>query len=130
MGIPLDQSAEISRPRAFARENNRTLASVIPTSGALLADQTGMGKTIMVLSFLAWIAENHIFPTGENLPTLVAMPQMLVEEWTTTATRLFPTLKIAIIFSDGTRLSNPDLAGRVLHTSFTKSLLNMTRCPI
>ena len=47
---------------------------IVRTDAAFLADQTGMGKTILVLFFLSWIARNHVFPPGENLPTLVAAP--------------------------------------------------------
>ena len=106
-----------------------TADGVVHTHGAILSDQTGMGKTILVLFLLSWLVENHTFPAGQNLPTLVAAPQMLVEEWASAAQKFIPRLKIAIMFADSSRFANPELVGRVISTKFTKELPSMSECP-
>lgn len=101
---------------------------VVP--GMFLADQTGMGKTILMPFVLSWMIENQCNKNKkENKPTLISCPAMLVESWAGDARRMFPNIKIGVMYAGAKDFSDPTLASRIITTQFTKALPSMKKCP-
>ena len=110
MGLPISEDGLVKSAAKFYKEEFTDLSNILPTAGAFLADQTGMGKTILVLFLVSWLAENHEFlGEGENRPTLITCPAMLVESWAGEARTRFPNLEIAIMYADTDNFHDPIL---------------------
>ena len=124
MGFPTSAPGEIQSASMLGKQWNRDRSkatNVLKTAGAIVADQTGMGKTIMILFFVAWIVQNVRYSKGLNLPTLIACPASIVKSWAEETRARFPQLQVGIMFGD-TKAFSHDLAGRVIPTRFTKGL--------
>lgn len=99
MGLPQSTYGEIEDAREMSTDVHLGFTDILPTFGAFLADQTGMGKSILVLFLIAWIVENHEYPEGENKPVLVLCHTQLVESWANDTCKKFPSLQIGIMYA-------------------------------
>ena len=129
MGLPVSEDGEVQSARVFHRNKYIEAAQILRTYGAFVAAQTGMGKTIMILFFISWMLENHLFPAGTNKPTLVACPAILVESWALEAQSRFPNLEIAIMNAEAGNFEDPTLSSRAHPTEFNKKLPSLKGCP-
>lgn len=130
MGLPQSTYGEIEYARELSTDPHLGFTDILPTLGAFLADQTGMGKTILVLYLIAWIVENHEYPEGENKPVLVLCPMQLVESWANDTCQKFPSLQIGIMYAGSRHFHNPAPASRSIPRGFTKRLpKSMRLCP-
>ena len=58
MGLPQSKDGEIESAAELSMEKYKNISEPIATHGAFLADQTGMGKTILISVFITWLFEN------------------------------------------------------------------------
>ena len=79
-------------------EKYKTISQPIATHGAFLADQTGMGKTILISFFISWLFENGVTPKGLSKPTLIVCPALLVESWAKEIMTKFRNLKVGVLY--------------------------------
>ena len=77
----------------------------LPMHGGFVADQTGMGKIIMVLYYLSWASRYRIEPPRKgnketNKAKLVVASTILVEQWTEECANLFPDLDFGVMYAE------------------------------
>ena len=131
LGLPLSQDGQFETVQDMyedcTREKDGT--KILVPGGAFLADQTGMGKTFMVLFLIAWMVDNVDVTEGHSKPTLVVCPAMLVESWADVCNERFPNISIAIMYAEAHKFANSKLASRAISTSFTKKLPDLKGAP-
>ena len=133
LGLPVSQDGQFESVQDMydkcARGTAKDTTKILVPGGAFLADQTGMGKTIMVLFLIACMVENVEVLEGNSKPTLVVCPAMLVESWANVCLDKFPNLSIAIMYAEAQKFANSKLASRAIPTSFTKNLPDLKGAP-
>ena len=116
--------------RKFNKERFLDMSSILETWGAFLADQTGMGKTILILFLISWLVENHDYHVeGEDRPTLITSPAMLVESWASESHARFRNLKITLLYKNTDEFADPFVGSRRIPKKFTKKLPSLDGCP-
>ena len=130
MGLKLSPSRleSIKHVKELQSKKYRVKAKTQSTMGGILADQTGLGKTIQTLAFISWMTKNHI-TENNNKPALVSCPPMLVESWANEAHTKFPELLIGVMYSEVGKFANPELASREIPAKFTNKLPSMEGMP-
>jgi SNF2 family DNA or RNA helicase len=90
------RGATFERPRALREDRNlrphqedgvrwlQTCSQIDERTGVLLADDMGVGKTVQILTFLAWCIESGKFPSLSKSeppfqPILIVAPLILVD---------------------------------------------------
>ncbi len=68
MGLPISEDGLTKSAAKFYKEEFTDLSNILPTAAAFLADQTGMGKTILVL-FQAAAPVPRVNTTQAPLPS-------------------------------------------------------------
>ena len=133
LGLPVSQDGQFKSVQdmyeSCARGTKKDTTKILVPRGAFLADQTGMGKTFMVLFLIAWMVENVDVTEGHSKPTLVVCPAMLVENWANACHERFPNIRIAIMYAEAQKFANSKLTSRAIPTSFTKKLPDLKGAP-
>ena len=131
LGLPVSQDGDFESVQKMYESctGKEKSTKILVPGGAFLADQTGMGKTFMVLFLIAWMVENVDITEGYSKPTLVVCPAMLVENWANACNERFPNIRIAIMYAEAQKFANSKLTSRAIPTSFTKKLPDLKGAP-
>lgn len=129
MGLPQSKDGEIESAAELSMEKYKNISEPIATHGAFLADQTGIGKTILISFFISWLFENGVPPKGRSKPTLIVCPALLVESWAKEIMTKFRSLKVEVLYADAHKLETLELANKGIPSRFTRHLPSFRGCP-
>ena len=129
MGLPSSATKVVKHAHELGKSQYIEASTLLIPGGGFLADQTGLGKIVLVLCFVAWMTSNHCHAEGYNKPTLITCPPTLVRNWAGEAHERFPELNLGLMYADTKSFKSSYFQARSIPTSFTKDLPSLKDCP-
>ena len=127
--LPWFKDGETESATELSLENYKSISQSIATHGAFLADQTGMGKKILISFFISWLFEHGVTPKGLSKPTLIVFPALLVERWAKEIMTKFRNLKVGVLYPDAHKIETLELANKGIQFRLTRHLPSLKGCP-